>query len=92
MMTINSSLQQSQTVSYQIQVQGHVSQRWADWFGNMIILDEGVVDQIDISTVTIEVVDQAALLGSLQKLHNLGYSLLEIRRMAEAVNDEWSVK
>jgi len=91
-MTINSSLQQSQKVNYQIQVQGHVSQRWADWFGNMIILDPDIAGQKEVSTVSIKVADQAALLGSLQKLHNLGYALLEIKRMAEAVNDERSVK
>ena len=91
-MSINSSLHPDRKISYQIQVQGHVSQRWADWFGNMIILGEDVVDQMEFSTITIEVVDQSALLGSLQKLHNLGYSLLEVKRMGEALNDERSVK
>jgi uncharacterized protein YjfI (DUF2170 family) len=91
-MTINSSLQQSQKVNYQIQVQGHVSQRWADWFGNMIILNQDIVGQSDFSTLSIQIADQAALLGSLQKLHNLGYVLLEIKRIAETVNEERSVK
>lgn len=91
-MSINSSLNPDRKISYQIQVQGHVSQRWADWFGNMIILSEDVVDQMEFSTITIEVVDQSALLGSLQKLHNLGYSLLEVKRMGEALKDERSVK
>jgi hypothetical protein len=91
-MSINSLPQQSQKVNYQIQVQGHVSQRWADWFGNMIILEEDVTGQRDVSTLAIAVADQAALLGSLQKLHNLGYALLEIKRIAGAMNDERKVK
>ena len=91
-MSINSSLQQSQKVNYQIQVQGHVSQRWADWFGNMTILGEDGAGRTAVSTIIVEVADQAALLGSLQKLHNLGYALLEIKRTAEAMNGERSVK
>ncbi len=70
---------QGQPATYQIQVQGWISERWADWFDDMTI----TVDEDDVSAVTTltgTVADQAALLGLLQKLYNLGLPLLLVRR------------
>ena len=92
MMTIEPSLQKNQKASYEIQMIGCISQRWAGWFGDMTILniDEGNLGCI--STVSIEVVDQAALLGILHKLHSLGFSLVEVRLSEEALSDQRSKK
>lgn len=71
---------QGQAATYQIQVQGWISERWADWFDDMTITLEGEDDASGITMLTGVVVDQAALLGLLQKLYNLGLPLLLVRR------------
>jgi hypothetical protein len=65
---------------YQIQVQGCVSGRWADWFDDMTIAVRDDGGSLPMTTLTGPVVDQAALLGMLQKLYTLGFPLLLVRR------------
>ena len=72
---------QDKSVGYEIRLQGQLSQRWIDWFGNMTMIDDR--QQPGTSRLFLEVVDQASLLGQVQKLHNLGYTLLEIRRLEQ---------
>ena len=57
---------------YEIRVQGRLGTRWAAWFDGMTLTDE------DDGTTVIRgpVVDQAALHGQLQKLRDLGVTLL----------------
>ena len=90
-MSMDSSPSRSKPAKYEIQLQGHISQRWTDWLGNLTVIDDSS-DRPGISKVTTEVVDQAALLGLLQKMHNLGHSFLEIRRLGEAITDQRSIK
>ena len=77
---------QDQPATYQIQVQGWISERWADWFDDMTITlgDEDDAGQpggsLAVTTLTGVVADQAALLGLLQKLYTLGLPLLLVRR------------
>ena len=79
-------LRQDQPATYQIQVQGWISERWADWFDDMTISvsDEDDAGQpgggLAITTLTGTVADQAALLGLLQQLYTLGLPLLLVRR------------
>lgn len=70
-----------QETTYEIQVQGNISRRWVDWFGGMIILAVDEDGPRTLTTAAIHVPDQAAMLGQLQKLHNLGFSLLQVRRI-----------
>jgi hypothetical protein len=72
--------QQGQPATYQIQVQGWISERWADWFDDMTIAVSDEDDVPAITTLTGTVADQAALLGLLQKLYTLGLPLLLVRR------------
>ncbi len=63
--------------TYQIRVQGRLSERWAHWFEEMSI-------EADAGGTTVlkgAVADQAALLGLLQKLYTLGMPLLSVRRV-----------
>jgi hypothetical protein len=71
---------QDQPATYQIQVQGWISERWADWFDEMTITVKEEDDAPAITTLTGVVADQAALLGLLQKLYTLGFPLLLVRR------------
>ena len=69
----------SQAWSYKIQVQGRFSQRWRHWFDDTdISIEAGSLSEV--TTLTAVIVDQAALLGILQKLYTLGLPLLLIQR------------
>jgi hypothetical protein len=63
---------------YQIRVQGRLSSRWAHWFED---LDVSVQCEAGSETTTLTgaMIDQAALLGVLQRLYTLGLPLLLVR-------------
>jgi hypothetical protein len=69
-----------QPAYYEIQVEGTIGTRWAEWFHGMNIA--GVEDsgghRVTILTGTIP--DQSALLGMLQSIHNLGLLILSFKR------------
>ena len=67
-----------QPARYRIRVQGWVSERWAEWVNGMAMTPQGS-DSEPVTMLTGVVADQAALLGLLQKLNNLGFVLLEVR-------------
>ena len=69
---------------YEIRVCGRLGTRWASWFDGMTLAHEG-----DATTVICgPVVDQAALHGQLQKLRDLGLTLLSLTRHAPATAGE----
>ena len=62
---------------YQIFIQGHLGQNWTDWLQSLHIQyrDNG------ITILTGPIVDQAALRGLLDRLFDLGISILSFRRL-----------
>lgn len=85
---------QDQPASYEIQVQGCISERWAPWFDDMRITieEQQFAGQpgasLPITTLSGTLMDQAALMGLLQKLYTLGVPLLLVRRKeTEWTND-----
>jgi hypothetical protein len=87
-MTDQGKIGWNRPTTYPVQVQGWISERWADWFDGMMITvrDEGDAPAITMLTAT--VADQAAVLGFLQKLYTLGFPLLLVRREeADSTND-----
>jgi len=83
MNNINNQFRQNRPHIYQIQVQGRISEQWSRWFDGMTFEVEEMSDSRTITTVTGAVIDQAALIGLLQKLYNLGFVLLDVRRKEE---------
>ena len=61
---------------YQIRLQGHLDQQWADWFGGLMI----VLAENGDTVLTGLVVDQAALHGLLKKVRDLGMPLISVNR------------
>jgi hypothetical protein len=59
---------------YEIRLKGHLDERWADWFGDVVITLEDNGDTL----LTGRVVDQAALHGMLKKVRDLGLPLLSV--------------
>jgi hypothetical protein len=64
-------------VKYHIRIEGELGQDWADWLGGSSISREGD----GVTLLTCDVVDQAALLGLLRKLRDLGLPLLSVNRI-----------
>lgn len=89
-------------LSYTIRVRDSISERWIGWFGNMTVIERPELspgaaglpapDQDYFTVVKVNVADQAALLGILQKLHNLGTIVesvqLEVARKKESGSDK----
>jgi hypothetical protein len=61
---------------YQIRVEGVLDSRWATWFGNLQIEDDG-----SQTTMSGSFTDQAALHGVLAKVRDLGLTLTSVHRL-----------
>ncbi len=72
-------IQLGQSGIYEIQVQGLISQRWLGYFNGFSITVMGE-DGWAVTTMTGQIVDQAALQGVLQQLYTLGFVLLSVKR------------
>jgi len=61
---------------YQIKIKGHLKEKWIEWFNGMI-LEMTVSDQGGgYTTLLMQVPDQAALRGVLNKIWDLNLSLI----------------
>jgi len=69
---------------YEIRIKGHLTDRWADWFGGLTITPEDNGDTLLNGPVT----DQAALHGLLRKVRDLGMPLLSVTRVRPGQTDE----
>lgn len=63
------------SVVYQIRVRGCVDTDWSDWFEALAMVYEA---EGNVTTFAGPVIDQAALLGILLRLHNLNLELLSV--------------
>ncbi|MBN1260023.1 MAG: hypothetical protein JXB35_05005 [Anaerolineae bacterium] len=62
---------------YEIRVQGHIGQIWSQWFDNLAVqeLEDGA------TCLRGALPDQAALHGVLNKIRDLGMTLLSVQRL-----------
>jgi hypothetical protein len=60
--------------SYRIRVKGQLGSEWSEWFGGMSI----TCDETNETTLSGQVLDQAALYGILNKIQALGLPLLSV--------------
>jgi hypothetical protein len=74
---INSEIDPSQPMIYQIRIKGQLGRHWTDWFGGLTITLEDNGETL----LTGPVVDQAALHGLLRKVRDLGVPLLSVSRV-----------
>ena len=62
---------------YEIRVEGHLTDRWSDWFGGLTIRNEANCQ----TALTGLLSDQAALFGVLSRVHNLNLILISVLRL-----------
>jgi hypothetical protein len=63
-----------QVKTFQIRIQGHLSQQWTDWFAGLTIR----VEEDGNTLLSGPVVDQSALHGILKRIRDLGMPLLSV--------------
>jgi hypothetical protein len=61
---------------YEIRVEGHLTDRWIDWFDGLAIRN----DPNGETTLSGLLADQAALFGVLAKIHALNLTLVSVYR------------
>jgi hypothetical protein len=69
---------------YRIRIQGNLDAQWAECFEEMEISHETAPDGVQITQLTGDLPDQAAVQGVLQKLYNLGFALISAEMIARA--------
>ena len=62
---------------YEIKVEGHLDELWCEWFDGLRLTQEGD----GTSTLVGPVADQAALHGLLERVRDLGLTLLSVNRI-----------
>jgi hypothetical protein len=69
--------------SYRIRVQGHVAAEWSDTFCGMSISSRRGKGKSPTSVLSGTLIDQASLMGVLTTLYEMGYTLLDVKRLPE---------
>jgi hypothetical protein len=69
--------------AYRIRVQGHLAAHWTDALGGMAISAREGRGKPPVSTLTGTLIDQACLMGVLTALYEMGYTLLDVKRLPE---------
>ena len=68
---------------YQIHIQGRLDIDWSDRLAGMSITTRGGKNLRSLTILQGELIDQSALLGVLNTLHDLGYALLHLEYLSE---------
>jgi hypothetical protein len=71
-------LKVSTSATYRICVQGHLDKNWSDYMQGMNISNDCKVSQNPVTTLTGQLLDQAALLGVLNALYGHHLPLLSV--------------
>ena len=71
-----------QPARYQVQVVGHLDDKRAAWFECLDLVREYGEDGAPVTTMTLEVLDQAMLHSLLAQIRDLGLPLLAVNRIS----------
>jgi hypothetical protein len=66
---------------YEIRIEGHLTERWSDWFEGLTIRNDTSGETMLSGTF----VDQSALFGTLSKIHSLNLTLISVNRLSTIV-------
>lgn len=68
---------------YQIRVKGVLDKTWSNWLGNVDICAEHSAKDGLVTTMTVELMDQAALFGILDHIRDMNLTLISVNRQGE---------
>jgi hypothetical protein len=77
--------------TYRIRIRGYLDPRWSDTFRGMTIHTRRGKGKDAVTTLTGELVDQPSLMGVLTALYEMGYTLLDLKRLAGGPATELAV-
>jgi hypothetical protein len=80
-MQTRQSLTYDSPAFYKIRIQGYLHESWADRMGGVTIGVESRPDGAPVTVLTGQFQDQAALVGVLNTLYDLGLPLLSVERL-----------
>jgi hypothetical protein len=63
---------------YQINIKGQLDQSWSNWLGDVEITSNMAEDGTEITTLTVDVIDQPALFGILDRIRDLNLALITV--------------
>jgi hypothetical protein len=66
---------------YQIKVKGKLDQSWSDWLGNARVTSEFDENGLMITTLTVELPDQPALFGILDRIRDMNLLPVAVERI-----------
>jgi hypothetical protein len=66
---------------YEIKIHGQLDESWLGWVGEAEGAVETMTDGNQVTTFSTVIMDQAALVGLIRRLHGLGIVLISIRQM-----------
>lgn len=72
-------MKRADSAIYEIRIKGNLNHHWSDWFCNMIITHTPTGETI----LQGELPDQAALYGALNKLRDLGVTLISLNLIGQ---------
>lgn len=72
------SVSSSESVCYEIRIQGELDAQWSDWFNGTTISSERVDEDIPETTLMVCIPDQAKLRGILNKIWDLNLTLISV--------------
>jgi hypothetical protein len=67
--------------TYRIRLEGSMDNQWSGHLGGMAVSVAKRSGQVPVTTLSGELVDQAALLGVLNAVYDLGFALLHVERL-----------
>ena len=82
------SYHMDQPARYRIRVHGYVSERWANSYGEMSAKVMTTADGQTETELTGLVIDQAALLGLINLLYDMGHAVMGVERIEADEPDE----
>ncbi len=74
---------QDEPATYEIRLKGHLADRWAGWFGEVVL----GLEKDGTTRLICPAIDQAALYGLLKKVRSLGMPLLAVNRVDSGKTD-----
>lgn len=73
---------------YQIQIHGHLDQRWEKMFSGFTITHQRLQSGEPLSLMVGEVSDQSALYGVINHLRNMGVELISVQPTSNKKGDD----